>query len=166
MQLAPSTILATVGDASRGRQLFFETASVQCKNCHRIDGAGSLMGPDLSNIGRKYTKAQLLDQILDPSRIIEPRYVAYVARLEDGRSLTGMLVDRTPEFLTLRDAKGDVTRLDSEQLESLAPLRQSLMPDLQLRDLSLEQIADLLAYLADRKTSPAAAIGAGEAKRP
>jgi hypothetical protein len=77
-----------------------------------------------------------------------------------------MLVDRTPEFLTLRDAKGDVTRLDSEQLESLAPLRQSLMPDLQLRDLSLEQIADLLAYLADRKTSPAAAIGAGEAKRP
>jgi putative heme-binding domain-containing protein len=165
-QLAPSTILATVGDASRGRQLFFETASVQCKNCHRIDGVGSLMGPDLSNIGRKYTKAQLLDQILDPSRIIEPRYVAYVARLEDGRSLTGMLVDRTPEFLTLRDAKGDVMRLDSEQLESLAPIRQSLMPDLQLRDLSLEQIADLLAYLADRKTSPAAAIGAGEAKRP
>jgi putative heme-binding domain-containing protein len=101
-----------------------------------------------------------LDQIIDPSRIIEPRYIAYVAQLDDGRSLTGMLVDRTPQFVTLRDAKGDITRIGSEQIESLAPLRQSLMPDLQLRDLSHEQIADLLAYLTDRKTpSPTTQVG-------
>lgn len=151
--LDPTRILAVTGDATRGRQLFFETASVQCKNCHRVDGTGSSLGPDLSQIGSKYTRAQLLDQILEPSRIIEPRYVAYVAQLDDGRSFTGMLMERTPQFVLLRDAKGDTTRIASEQLESLAPLRQSLMPDLQLRDLSVEQIADLLAYLSERKVS-------------
>jgi putative heme-binding domain-containing protein len=146
--------------------LFFETASVQCKNCHRIDGVGSTLGPDLSNIGSKYNRSQLLDQIIDPSRIIEPRYIAYVAQLDDGRSLTGMLVDRTPQFVTLRDAKGDITRIGSEQIESLAPLRQSLMPDLQLRDLSHEQIADLLAYLTDRKTPSAATQVGGKPTAP
>jgi putative heme-binding domain-containing protein len=115
-------------------------------------------------MGSKYSRAQLLDQILDPSRVIEPRYVAYVAQLDDGRTLTGMLVDRTPQFVTLRDAKGDTARIASDQLESLAPLRQSLMPDLQLRDLSVEQIADLLAYLSERKSSapPAEASNAGK----
>ncbi len=164
--LDPTRILALSGDASRGRRLFFETASVQCKNCHRIDGVGSPLGPDLSNIGSKYPRGPLLDQILDPSRIIEPRYVAYVAQLDDGRTLTGMLVDRNPQSVTLRDAKGDMTRIASEQLESLAPLRQSLMPDQQLRDLSPEQIADLLAYLAERKSPPAPATNSGPTNAP
>lgn len=165
-QLDPTRLLSLAGDASRGQRLFFETASVQCKNCHRIDGVGSTLGPDLSNIGSKYNRSQLLDQIIDPSRIIEPRYIAYVAQLDDGRSLTGMLVDRTPQFVTLRDAKGDITRIGSEQIESLAPLRQSLMPDLQLRDLSHEQIADLLAYLTDRKTPSAATQVGGKPTAP
>jgi mono/diheme cytochrome c family protein len=59
-----------------------------------------------------------------------------------------------------------MTRIASEQLESLAPLRQSLMPDQQLRDLSPEQIADLLAYLAERKSPPAPATNSGPTKAP
>ncbi|MFO0870464.1 MAG: PQQ-dependent sugar dehydrogenase [Pirellulales bacterium] len=149
--IRPEQILALPGDAARGQRLFFDTPGVQCKSCHRIDGVGSQLGPDLSRIGVKYSPRQLLDQILEPSKIVEPRYVSYVVTLDDGRRLTGLLVDRTPEELVIRDAKDQLLRLPASEVEAVTPQRQSLMPDLQLRDLSAEQVADLLAYLASRK---------------
>lgn len=147
----PDQILRLAGDAERGRKLFFETAGVQCKNCHRIDGTGSLLGPDLSQIGRKYARPQLLEQILEPSKVIEPKYVSYVVALADGRLITGLLADRTDAELVVRDAKDQLVRVAASEVEAMTPQRQSLMPDLQLRDLTAEQVADLLAFLVERR---------------
>ena len=147
----PDQILALTGDSSRGKRLFFETASVSCKNCHRIQKEGKEVGPDLTTIGKKLTRPQLLESILEPSKLIDPKYVTYVAELDDGRILTGLLVSKDDNEVLLKDAQDKSHRVPAKQIEHLVPQRQSLMPDLLFRDLTAQQVADLLEYLSSLK---------------
>ena len=76
--IKPEQILSLKGNAERGRDLFFKSAGLQCVNCHKINGTGSTLGPDLSQIGKKATRGQILESLLEPSKQIEPAYVAYL----------------------------------------------------------------------------------------
>jgi putative heme-binding domain-containing protein len=149
--IKPETILALAGDAAQGRRLFFDTAGIQCKTCHKLSGQGTEIGPDLSQIGKKYDRARILDNILTPSREIDPKYVVYLAATADGRLHSGLLVERTEQAVALKDSKGNVVRLAAADIEQIAPQQQSLMPDLLLRDMTARQVADLLAFLASLK---------------
>ncbi|MFM8252919.1 MAG: PQQ-dependent sugar dehydrogenase [Planctomycetota bacterium] len=149
--IKPADILQLAGDAERGRTIFEASGGGQCKNCHRIGEVGGRLGPDLSKIGAKYPRHTLLEQILEPSKIIDPKYVSYLVQTNDGRLLTGLMVGRTDQEFVLRDAKDQEIRLAASDVETVAPQRQSLMPDLLLRDLTAQQVADLLAFLASRK---------------
>lgn len=147
----PEQILALTGDATRGRRLFFETAGVSCKNCHRIQKEGKEVGPELTTIGKKLTRAQLLESILEPSKLIDPKYVTYLAELDDGRLLTGLLVSKDESEVVLKDVQDKLLRIPLQRIEQLVPQRQSLMPDLLFRDLTAQQVADLLEYLGSLK---------------
>ncbi len=144
-------ILALPGDAARGREVWFAASGVQCKNCHRIGAEGVEIGPDLTAIGKKYNRAQLLESILAPSRSIDPKYVTYLVETADGRVLTGLLVERNSQAVTLKDAQNQLIRVPVPQVEQLVPQPQSLMPELLLRDMTAQQVADLLEYLASLK---------------
>src|SRR5262249_10849845 len=89
--IKPAEVLARKGDAARGKELFFKSAGLQCVNCHRIGGIGSTLGPDLTTIGKKYSRGQILESILEPSKSIEPKYVTYLAETTDGQVHTGIL---------------------------------------------------------------------------
>ena len=147
----PEQILALSGDLARGQRVFFENAGVSCKNCHRIQKAGKEVGPDLTTIGKKLTRVQLLESMLEPSKLIDPKYVTYLAEMDDGRLLTGLLVNKDENEVVLKDAQDKLLRIPSKQIEQLVPQRQSLMPDLLLRDMTAQQVADLLAYLSSLK---------------
>ncbi len=147
----PEQILSLSGDSERGRRVFFENAAVACKNCHRIQKEGKEVGPELTTIGKKLTRAQLLESMLEPSKLIEPKYVTYLAELDDGRLLTGLLVSKDENEVVLKDAQDKLLRIPPKQIEQLVPQRQSLMPDLLLRDMTAQQVADLLAYLSSLK---------------
>jgi len=149
--IQPAKILAMQGDAARGRQLFFDAAGVQCRNCHKISGRGTEVGPDLSQIGKKYSRAKLLDNILNPSREIEPKYVVHLAQTDNGNVHIGLVVKRDAQEVVLKDAKNTLVRLSVDRIEQLAPQQQSLMPDLLLRDMTAEQVADLTAFLSSLK---------------
>jgi putative heme-binding domain-containing protein len=144
-------ILPLAGDVERGRRLFHESSTVQCRNCHRIDGKGIDLGPDLSKIGQKNDRAKLLDSILEPSATIDPKYAAWLVETKAGQVYTGLLLQKDEAAITLKDAQNKEHRIDSTEIEGLYPQRKSLMPDLLLRDFTLEQVADLLAYLAALK---------------
>ena len=144
-------ILAMQGDPARGKQVFFDTAGVSCKNCHRIHKEGKEVGPELTTIGKKLTRAQLLESMLDPSKLIEPKYVTYLAETVDGGILTGLLVHKDDNEVALKDALDKVSRIPTKEIEQLVRQRQSLMPDLLLRDMTLQQVADLLEYLTSLK---------------
>ncbi len=144
-------ILSLPGDPEHGKRVFFETSGVSCKNCHRIHKDGKEVGPELTTIGKKLTRAQLLESILEPSKLIEPKYVTHLVETDDGRILTGLLVQKDDDEVVLKDAQDKVSRIPTKKIEQLVPQRQSLMPDLLLRDMTAQQVADLLAYLSSLK---------------
>jgi putative heme-binding domain-containing protein len=146
----PRAILALPGDSGRGETLFWSKA-LNCGNCHQVGGRGTLVGPDLSTIGKVRSRADLLESLLEPSRRIEPKYAAYVAHTADGRSFTGLLVKRDETAVVLRDGESKEINLASTNVEALGPSRLSLMPDGQLAGLTAQEAADLLAYLASRQ---------------
>jgi putative heme-binding domain-containing protein len=149
--IRPEQILQKKGNAERGREIFFKSAGLQCANCHRIAGVGSTLGPDLSEIGKKNTRAQILESILEPSKFIDPKYVTYLVETTDGKVLTGLLASKTDKEIVLKMAGDKEIRLPANMVESLAPQQKSLMPELLLRDVTLEQAADLLEFLAGLK---------------
>lgn len=147
----PTDLLALEGDAARGKELFHNTAGVACKNCHRIGDIGSTLGPELTHIASKYTRAQLLESILEPSKFIDPKYLMYLVETSQGRVLTGLLVEKTAAAVVLRDAQDQVVRIPAKDVQQFVPQRQSIMPELLLRDMTAEQVADLLEFLESLK---------------
>ena len=149
--IRPADILALPGDHARGKILFQETEGVQCKNCHKIGEVGTRLGPDLTQIGKKYNRLQLLETVLQPSKEIDPKYVTWLVETSEGRVHTGLLAEKTNSKIVLRDARNNLIEVSADQVDALIPQRKSLMPDLLLRDMTAQQVADLLAYLASLK---------------
>jgi len=147
----PAAILALPGDARRGRGIFANNPAAQCKNCHRAGDVGENVGPELTKIGAKYSKAALLEQILEPSKTIEPQYAAFLVETKDGRVLTGLVTERNGQTVALKDNQGKTIRIGAGDVERFVPQSRSLMPDLLLRDLTAQQVADLLEFLATMK---------------
>ena len=143
----PRDILQLQGDASTGQEMFFEQSGVQCQSCHRIGGRGMAVGPDLDQIGKKYNRSQLLESILEPSKKIDAEYLQYQCITNDGKSYTGVLSEKTEEFVILQDGKAQSHKIDRSNIEELVALSTSLMPELLVRDLTAQQVADLVAYL-------------------
>ncbi len=144
-------ILALSGDAARGRTLFLDAQGVTCRNCHRVGERGRAVGPDLSKIGGKLDRRQLLESILDPSRRIDPQYVTTIVETQAGRVITGVVTERTAEGLTLRDAQGQDITLTPGEIELTAVQPKSLMPDLLVQELTPQELADLLEFLCALK---------------
>jgi uncharacterized repeat protein (TIGR03806 family) len=142
-----AVLLAKPGDAERGRELFFNTEGVQCRTCHKIDQTGGDLGPELRDIARKSSRAEILESILEPSKRIDPKFVSYLVETAQGRVFTGLLVSRSDVEVVLRDAQNQLIRISADDVELLTPQQKSLMPELLLRDMTEQQVADLLEYL-------------------
>jgi putative heme-binding domain-containing protein len=149
--IKPEQILSLKGSAERGRELFFKSAGLQCVNCHRVGGTGATLGPDLSQIGKKATRGQILESLLEPSKSIEPAYVAYLLETTDGKFYTGLLASKSDKEVVLKVVGDKEVRVPAAKVERLAPQAKSLMPELLLRDLTAEQAADLLEFLSGLK---------------
>jgi putative heme-binding domain-containing protein len=130
------------GDPRRGHALFVK----HCATCHMLFGEGNKIGPDLTSADRKNRDALLMN-ILDPSGYVRPEYVAQTAALQDGRVLTGLVVESTAQQLTLVDAKNQKTVLARDEIEELIPSSQSLMPERLLETLAPQELRDLFRYL-------------------
>jgi putative membrane-bound dehydrogenase-like protein len=131
-----------VGDPVNGHKLFQQ----KCAICHTLFGEGNRVGPELTGTDRKNTEF-LVTSIVDPSAVIRNEYVAYTLETTNGRLLTGLIVDATPKTVTLVDAKNERTTVARDQIESLRPSPQSLMPEKALDDFDEQQIRDLLSYV-------------------
>ncbi|MFO0809935.1 MAG: PQQ-dependent sugar dehydrogenase [Gemmataceae bacterium] len=143
----PAVILGRAGDAAKGRAVL-ATANLQCLNCHVVGKEGKAVGPELTQIGKTRKPVELLESIVDPSRRIEPQYVNYSVTTHSGRTATGVLVKRDANVVVIRDAQGQDIRLTATDVDKLTPLRTSMMPEGLVRDLTAQQAADLVAYLA------------------
>jgi putative heme-binding domain-containing protein len=147
----PEAILGLSGDAGRGRRWFVADSAARCQTCHRVGAEGADVGPALDAIGSKYARRDLLRHILEPSREVDPKYATRAVATADGRVVQGVLVERTDRELVLKDAQGRTFRIPRDEVAQEATQPASLMPEGLLRDLSAQQAADLLEYLASLK---------------
>ena len=142
----PASIISLTGDHERGKKLFWAKSS-NCATCHKVGNEGVNLGPELTRIGQKRTRDELLDSLLNSSRTVDPAFAAYLLVTKDGLSISGLLVRRTPTEIVLRDAKNREIVIPSDELERLTVSRVSLMPDGLLASFTAQQAADLVAYL-------------------
>ncbi len=141
--LAP--IVLKGGDDERGRLVFEK----ECSKCHTHSGKGGKVGPDLTGMAA-HPKAELLVNILDPSRSVEGNFVSYVVATSDGRTFNGLLASETKTAVELIDTEGKTVKLLRDDIEELLASKKSLMPEGFEKQVPPASIADLLAFLTKR----------------
>jgi putative heme-binding domain-containing protein len=134
--------LSMTGDASRGHAIYQKL----CISCHKLGNEGFTLGPDLTtvlNAGRE----KLLQNILDPSREVQPNFLAYQIDTADGDSVVGVITSDTPAGLVLRQAYGKETTIPRDKIKKMSTDGRSLMPDGLEAGLKPADVADLLTFI-------------------
>jgi putative heme-binding domain-containing protein len=137
------TLLKLTGDATRGKALF----AAVCAACHRAKGEGVDFGPDLSAVAKKWNRAGLIEQLLFPSKVIEPQWMLTTVELTNGESKSGFVTAQQAGELTLKMAGGETARVPAKQVKQTRSERVSLMPEGMLQALTAAEAADLLAFM-------------------
>lgn len=124
-----------------------------CIACHKLNGEGNEFGPDLAKLDMKFTRDDILIDILEPSKRINEKFQSTTFTLSSGRIVTGLVVAETPEFYQVVDnplAKGKPLTILKADIDEQIRSKVSLMPKGLLDKLSREEVLDLLAYVIAR----------------
>ena len=150
------------GDAARGAELYRKN----CSSCHKLNEIGSVVGPDLVALAGKPVNF-FMQEILDPNRNLDSRYMAYAALTDTGRTLTGLLVAETAGAITLRGAEGKEETLERDELDQFRATRASLMPEGLEKMLPPQGMADVISFIKANAAQEAApeTMASGELAR-
>lgn len=152
---ALSLLALKKGDVVRGKSLMNSSGNsqLQCLKCHTVQGNGGAIGPDLSMIGKKATKENLYESIINPSKAIADQYLTWIIETKKGQVLTGLIVEESPEFVVLRDGNGKDYKIERKDVESKAKGPNSLMPSDLINSMTEQDLVDLVDYLATLQTA-------------
>ena len=142
--------LLTGGDPRRGKDVF-QSSKAACSSCHRLDGEGGRVGPDLTRIGAVRSAHDLLESILFPSASFAQGYETRQLATSDGRVLSGILVSEDDTGLVLREASGSEIHVARADVEEFTQSSDSLMPGGLGQLLTQEELRDLIAFLVDQR---------------
>jgi putative heme-binding domain-containing protein len=130
-----------------GRKMFGAAA---CFTCHRFGNEGGMTGPDLTGAGGRYSPHDLLDNILNPSKVINEQFVPSVLTKDNGEQVIGTVVNLGGDTVTLNTDLSDPNQrvsVDRKTVKSIEPSKVSPMPPMLLMMLKKEEILDLMAYV-------------------
>jgi putative heme-binding domain-containing protein len=147
--LAPELSKVAYGrNLESGKSLFTQLACVQC---HKLGKQGYAYGPDLTEVLARYKndRASVLQQILEPSKVIEERYRNVNFELKGAEPVTGMVLKEDSQTVSIQTGPADslIQTLNKSEIQQRQPQTSSPMPVGLLNALSKDQIFDLLAYL-------------------
>ena len=149
--VSPSWLPVACGSCG---QRWYGIDRAHCATCHRLNGEGNLIGPELTHANRT-DRDFLLVSLVDPSSVVRKEFQGVIIETRDGRIVTGLVSDPTPNGITLVGAKGERTTIDRESIEAMGESSRSLMPDDLYRELSPGDLRDLFKYLqSDGPPSP------------
>jgi putative heme-binding domain-containing protein len=136
---------ASQGVAARGAVMF---EKAQCARCHRYGDRGDTVGPDLTNVSKRFQKKEILESILFPAHVISDQYATQTIVTKSGKSYLGMVSPRGDGSLIVLQANGEKVTIAESDVAELNRNKASSMPEGLLNTLSLEDVADLFAYLS------------------
>jgi putative heme-binding domain-containing protein len=137
-------------DFNRGKAMF---AAANCFACHRYDNQGGALGPDLTSVAGRFSPRDLLESIIDPSKVISDQYAAVTVVTDDGKVATGRIVNLNGDTMKINTNMlnpDEQTTIDRRQIEEMFPAKTSMMPAGLLNTLEENEILDLLAYVLSR----------------
>ena len=135
---------ALKGTSADGRAIF----QARCSACHKLGGIGNAVGPDLAALTDK-TPQTLLIGTIDPNREVSEQYTAFLVRLKSGSTLAGMIADETANGFTLRGVDGKPQTILQADVAEMKATRRSLMPEGLEAGLNPNEMANLLAFIAN-----------------
>jgi putative heme-binding domain-containing protein len=141
---------------SNGKQMFL---AASCVTCHKLNGVGEPIGPDLAQLDPKMTPAEILKNILNPSEKIDEKFQTYLFETDSGRVVTGLVLEDKGDTIKVIEnplAKSEPVVLRKSEIAERVKSPNSVMPKGLLDKLTKEEVLDLVAYIAAR----------GDAKNP
>ncbi|RYD77853.1 MAG: c-type cytochrome, partial [Verrucomicrobiaceae bacterium] len=132
------------GNIDHGRQLF---TNYTCAQCHSLDGSGDKAGPDLSSVGDKFDKADLIRSIMEPSVTIAVGHDNTLIRRKDGTTVAGVIRQATSSWIELMPADGKALRVAIADIESRETSPVSMMPENLYLAGTPEDFSDLVTFL-------------------
>jgi putative membrane-bound dehydrogenase-like protein len=138
------------GDVRRGHAVF-NSAKASCSACHRMGYGGGDTGPELSKIGEIRTERDLLESILFPSLSFVRSYEPMLLVTNDGRAVSGVIRDETEEGYVVATGPNEEVRLPRDIVEQVLPNTISVMPAGLDKQLTVQELADLVAFLKNAK---------------
>lgn len=147
--------MKTNGDSARGKRLFNDLQGVACVKCHAVAGDGGKIGPDLIGLGGKYPRDEIIRSILEPSNRVLASYQVTNIVTVDGDVLSGIIKSETEDEIELASADGKITKIPAGDIESKNKSNVSLMPNGLKDGMTLEDFADIVAYMESLKDAPA-----------
>jgi putative heme-binding domain-containing protein len=131
--------------------------AARCIACHRFDGEGGDQAPDLTGVASRFGVRDLLEAILEPSKVVSDQYQATVIRTKDGSVIAGRVIgEKDGKLQIVPDLlyPDKVVEVDKSKIEGSKPSELSPMPEKLASPLNPDELLDLLAYL----------LAAGDAK--
>ncbi len=145
------TALKSKGDIARGRALFHDLKGLACVKCHAIGKEGGAVGPELSTVGAKYPREEIIASVLYPSAKISSGFEAAVLALVDGRVVTGIVRGENERSIDLQDGDAKLQTIAKDDIDARKPSPVSLMPSGLAQGISERDFSDLIAYLESLK---------------
>lgn len=149
-KLAAMMPLIIDGDPEHGKRIFFSRRAA-CSSCHRIEQEGGQVGPDLSQIGRIRTERDLLEAIVFPSSSFARGYEPYTIVTNSGRTYSGVIQSETAAEIVLVTTDQRTIRILRSEIDLLKQSAVSVMPQGINKQLSMEELRNLIAYLRSRQ---------------
>ncbi len=121
-----------------------------CYKCHRMEGQGGIVGPDITLAGRRFSTLDLLETLIEPSKAVSDQYEATVFLLNDGRTVVGRVANLFGGRYMVQEnlaMPGKLTSIEADDIEEMKPSTVSMMPSGLLDTLTYQEIVDLLAYM-------------------
>lgn len=134
-----------IGDVALGKEVFKK----QCSKCHMHSGEGAKIGPDLTGMA-VHPKHELLIHLIDPSRSVEGNFRVYTVSLSDGRVINGLLASESKTAIELIDAEAKRHAVQRDDIDELKASTKSLMPEGFEKQVSAEELTNLLEFLTHR----------------
>ena len=143
---AHKPVLSLAGDPARGKTHFQKTCAV----CHRLEGVGTEIGPNLATVQNRGAESILLN-VLDPNREVNPQFVNYVLVTTEGKTITGLIAAETATSVTLKRQENATDTVLRTNIDELRSTGQSIMPEGLEKQLDQQALADVIAYLLSVK---------------
>ncbi|MBL9133193.1 MAG: c-type cytochrome, partial [Verrucomicrobiaceae bacterium] len=145
-------LLALKGDAKRGAELVSMTGKMAaCLACHIVNGTGRDFGPDLSKVGARLTREQILESLHKPSQVIAKGYETWMLTMNDKSVQTGFVVNPGDTAVTLKLPSGQPQTFERAEIRSQKVEPVSLMPEGLLQTMTEQEAADVIAFLNSLK---------------